>query len=684
MNTLKIMENIYMMLIQYEIPKEYELMISDIIITALLIAIPIVLLYFNIRKRILLNKINSNIKIALKDKIIVSFDEVRKDINITRDELRRYISHKKEGKHFIFYYNYVISKDGLIDYVISKVNSKNYPISFNELEFSQSLKKEDIKNILDIIKKSLEARGVYIYANSFLCSIDYLRELYNEFVSNLTVAHIDPIKWLEIKGFDEVNQNFLFDKMYKIFLIPNKDLIIRGNYIYHIKYLKKLYNKIVNQGKKKIIYVPDWLQVINIPEEDRNYIMSIFKNKFGLKIDKYGYYYTDDIYKETKRTIFDFIKSKGKVSRTELYEFLDDKVIGFEMFEKKLSPQELIQSIDHKIIYDENYVLSYIAKKSDIFAKYSISKIANELNINIDVLKPLITKFISENRLNAKISNDSIEFIFTEVPEKVSPQPVLIGLEGTQTVSIPGFKIQEVIGVGGFGTVFKAIDSKNNEIALKIITNFDESAKMEFIREAEIWKLFDHPHIVKLIDYSLEPIPYISLELMEGTLRDFINKGRMDEKHAIKIIIDILSALDYVHNNFFLIHRDIKPENILYKQNVFKLSDWTLAVLQNASMTSFKGTIAYSAPEQFDESYGSISTWTDIWQLGVVFYELLVGKPPFGTAISEVIDKVLYKEPTQMVGISEDLWNIILQMLEKDPKKRITTSEAISKLKELL
>ena len=172
---------------------------------------------------------------------------------------------------------------------------------------------------------------------------------------------------------------------------------------------------------------------------------------------------------------------------------------------------------------------------------------------------------------------------------------------------------------------------------------------------------------------------------MDGTLRDKLKEGPLSVKEALKIVLNVAMALEYAHKEFALVHRDIKPENVLFKGEVYKLSDWGLASVQTMLTASgYTGTIFYSAPEQFDKSFGSISFWTDVWQLGAMFYEMITGELPFGKELGEVIKNVLYGEPKKPEGIDKEVWELIKAMLNKKPSERITLSELIFRIKELI
>ncbi|MGQ4916027.1 MAG: serine/threonine-protein kinase, partial [Candidatus Asgardarchaeia archaeon] len=300
---------------------------------------------------------------------------------------------------------------------------------------------------------------------------------------------------------------------------------------------------------------------------------------------------------------------------------------------------------------------------------------------SITTAKMFIERLIKNNLINAEIKNDAI--IFKRKPVKIL-QPQIITSK-TITEIIPGYKTESIIGTGGFSTVFKAKTKEGKYVAIKVINIVTDEAKKLFIREISFWKPLKHPNIVDMLDYGLDPVPYIVMELMDGTLRDKIKEQKLSKKQIIRIILDIAQALEFAHKEYGLIHKDIKPENILYKGDVYKLSDWGLSgVQQLISKSGYSGTIAYSAPEQFDKKIGAISYWTDVWQLGVVFYELLTGRLPFGTELAEVVKNVLNVEPKRPDDISDELWNLIQGMLQKDPKERLSISDVVKRLRDLL
>jgi serine/threonine protein kinase len=122
----------------------------------------------------------------------------------------------------------------------------------------------------------------------------------------------------------------------------------------------------------------------------------------------------------------------------------------------------------------------------------------------------------------------------------------------------------------------------------------------DFVKELAVWLHLNHPNIVKLLDYDINPRPYMVMELMKGSLQG----KTFDKDTATRIILDVLSGLKYAHEKG-IIHRDIKPSNILLDTNGrAKISDWGIAKFSDIT-TSTNGafTLIYAAPEQLDTQY---------------------------------------------------------------------------------
>ena len=239
----------------------------------------------------------------------------------------------------------------------------------------------------------------------------------------------------------------------------------------------------------------------------------------------------------------------------------------------------------------------------------------------------------------------------------------------------------EYIGKGGFARVFKAKRKDGKLVAVKIPISLDEATGKSFIRELTNWTRLNHENIVRIYNYNILPIPYIEMELCDQSLADLPKP--MEIEKAAWIIFNIAEGLKYAHAKK-IIHRDLKPQNILLKDGIPKISDWGLSkvLAESTSATATKAfTPLYAAPEQIrgedkDER-------TDIWQLGVIFYELVTGELPFkGDSFVEIGMAIVTKDPIPPSKINpeaKEVEPIIMKCLEKDKNKRYQSVEELQK-----
>jgi serine/threonine protein kinase/tetratricopeptide (TPR) repeat protein len=227
------------------------------------------------------------------------------------------------------------------------------------------------------------------------------------------------------------------------------------------------------------------------------------------------------------------------------------------------------------------------------------------------------------------------------------------------------------IGKGGFGRVFRATRPDNTEVAVKIPLSIDAATGKSFIAELQSWTRLSHPNIVKLYDYNIMPMPYFEMEYCERALTDM--EKPMAPREAAGIIFNICEGVKVAHNQR-IIHRDLKPQNILIKNGVPKVSDWGLSkvVTESRTSTTTSFTAYYAAPEQINNT--GKDERADIWQIGVIFYELVTGVLPFtGESMVGVVSAITMKNPqppSKIVAESSDVESIILKCLEKEPDNR--------------
>jgi len=233
------------------------------------------------------------------------------------------------------------------------------------------------------------------------------------------------------------------------------------------------------------------------------------------------------------------------------------------------------------------------------------------------------------------------------------------------------------VGRGGIAWVFSARRKTDGiMVAVKIPISFDETTGKCFLNEIAAWETLMHKNIVEVTAVNILPVPYVEMEFVPGSLEAL--EKPLPVWKAVHIVQGITAGLQYAHQHGF-IHRDIKPHNILLTEDVVpKITDWGMskvlaADVKKSSIAGF--SLSYAAPEQVSPSeFGRTGEHTDIYQLGVVFYELVTGSIPFGgESIVEVGNSILRDEPippSEYNPDAEPVQKIILKCLEKDPARR--------------
>ncbi|EGR29754.1 hypothetical protein IMG5_149050 [Ichthyophthirius multifiliis] len=200
------------------------------------------------------------------------------------------------------------------------------------------------------------------------------------------------------------------------------------------------------------------------------------------------------------------------------------------------------------------------------------------------------------------------------------------------------FQLIEKLGQGAFGKVYKAKSKKTNQlVALKQMDKQqikNQGMYKQIQTEVKVMYTLDHPNIIKLYNhFEEEKSIFLVLEYAGGgqlwkILREV---GRFDENTVKKYMADILLAVEYLHSqNPAIIHRDIKPENLILSEGRLKLIDFGWSNFKNNERNTYCGTLDYLAPEMILEK--GHDEKLDIWSLGVLLYELITGKAPFGVS----------------------------------------------------
>ena len=250
------------------------------------------------------------------------------------------------------------------------------------------------------------------------------------------------------------------------------------------------------------------------------------------------------------------------------------------------------------------------------------------------------------------------------------------------------YKLEKILGRGGMGAVYVGLHEHSGErAAVKVLSGHladDPSFRERFKIEVETLKRLSHPNIVQLSGFGEDDghLFYV-MDLVKGrSLHDELAAGRrFTWREVTRIGIAVAQALKHAHDRG-IIHRDLKPANLLIdEQEHVKLTDFGIAKLYGGTSVTADGgvlgTADYMAPEQAEGK--QVTARCDLYALGSVLYALLAGRPPFtGKTIVQVIAALKSEQPVPVRRLApetpDELESIILQLLEKDPQKRIPTA----------
>ena len=270
-----------------------------------------------------------------------------------------------------------------------------------------------------------------------------------------------------------------------------------------------------------------------------------------------------------------------------------------------------------------------------------------------------------------------------------------------QPDAIGGFRIVRVVGEGGMGVVYEALQHEpSRTVALKVIKPGLASREVlrRFRQEAHALGRLQHPGIAQIYETgtaesAFGPQPYFAMEFIRGqSLRAHVERHRPSDHARLELVAKIADAVHHAHQRG-LIHRDLKPSNILIDDTgqpkvldfgVARLTDSDVHVTQHTDLGQLVGTLAYMSPEQVLANPLELDIRSDVYALGVILYELLAGRLPYtvSTKIHEAIRTIQQEEPQRLSSISRlyrgDLETIAAKALEKDKTRRYGSAAALA------
>lgn len=319
--------------------------------------------------------------------------------------------------------------------------------------------------------------------------------------------------------------------------------------------------------------------------------------------------------------------------------------------------------------------------------------------------RTLLGSIREDNALAAELAAADAATRIARAATRVTPAGEPAAAELSPGARIAGYTIRGVLGAGAMGMVYLAEqDHPRRPVALKLIRADFASADTlrRFEHEAAALALLKHPGIAQIYqagsaavegDASRGPRPFMAMELVDGlSLDQYVKALNPSRAEHLRLVAALADAVDHAHRRG-VIHRDLKPSNILVEREAAtpRILDFGIAKLTDeapgADTTQpggFVGTFAYAAPEQVAGDPGAIDARADVFALGVILYELLVGQRPFdlGTSLADAVQAIsearMIAPATRGVTLDSELMTILSVVLAPAPDRRYQSAAALA------
>jgi tetratricopeptide (TPR) repeat protein len=253
------------------------------------------------------------------------------------------------------------------------------------------------------------------------------------------------------------------------------------------------------------------------------------------------------------------------------------------------------------------------------------------------------------------------------------------------------YELCEQIAEGGMGTVYRAVrlNDFGKQVAIKLVKRGMDTGHIlkRFRQERQILAGLDHPNIAQLLDggATSDGRPYLVMEYIEGSrITEYVEKHRLNTRERLELFRQVCSGVQYAHQNL-VVHRDLKPSNILVTENgTPKLLDFGIArILEGeaeVTATGFRAmTPEYASPEQLLGK--PVTTVADVYSLGVLLYQILTSQRPYKFEVrspEEIARIVCETDPPKLRPLGQDLDQVVLQAMHKDPARRYASAAHLS------